>query len=55
MVHDSQMPESRAGLIVELYSNPLNTNLKDVAIVMFDNGAFLKFHVSHLELLRSEE
>ena len=55
MVHDAQLPESKAGLVVELYSNPLNANLKDVAIIMFDNGEFLKFHISSLELLNNDE
>jgi hypothetical protein len=46
-VHDEQMPaERRDGLVVELVGPR-----KDQVIVMFHNGAFLKFHKSQLTLL----
>ncbi len=43
-VHDESMPEKRRdGLIVEIVGKR-----KDQAIVMFHNGAFLKFHKTQL-------
>ena len=46
-VHDEEMPhERRDGLVVEMVGSR-----KDLAIVMFHNGAFLKFHESQLTLL----
>jgi hypothetical protein len=44
-VHDESMPPTRRdGLIVQMVG-------KDQAIVMFHNGAFLKFHTSQLTSL----
>lgn len=46
-VHDDAMPkERRDGLIVELVGKK-----KDQAIVMFNNGSFLKFHKTQLTSL----
>ena len=46
-VHDEEMPaDRRDGLIVEIVGER-----NDQAIVMFHNGAFLKFHTSELTSL----
>lgn len=45
-VHDEGMPDNRYGLIVETIGRQ-----KDQHIVMFTNGAFLKFHTIQLKLL----
>jgi ribosomal protein L21E len=43
-VHDASMPANRRdGLIVQIVGER-----KDQAVVMFHNGAFLKFHKSQL-------
>lgn len=55
MVHDERMPESRSGLIVSLGSDNHTGWRKDVAMIMFENGVFLKFHVSQLEVVVTEE
>jgi len=51
-VHDDQMPQARSGVIVEMYFTP-KRKLRDSALVMFENGTFLKFHVSQLEVLKT--
>jgi|GEM_PF-3004273 len=53
-VHDESMPHCgkcrRDGLVVEVVGKK-----QDQAIIMFHNGAFLKFHVSQLTLLEHVE
>ncbi len=51
-VHDAAMPENRRdGLIVQVLGHGGWDRVPDQAIVMFSNGAFLKFHMSQLTLL----
>ena len=51
-VWDDSMPDNRRdGMIVEVFSNYLHPSQPDQAVVMFSNGAFLKFHKSQLNFL----
>lgn len=51
-VSDESMPSNqRDGLIVELRGQDLEGMLSDQAIVMFSNGAFLKFHTSQIRVI----
>ena len=44
--HDSNMPRNRRdGLIVQVVGN------NDQVVIMFSNGAFLKFHKSQVEVI----
>jgi len=49
-VHDSDLPDHRTGIIVEMLPNP-NGNISDQANIMFSNWKILKFHVCHLRKL----
>ena len=53
-VHDDSMDESRKGLVIE-HIVPRSSCLHDQFLVMFPNKAFLKFHVSQLEVLNAEK
>jgi len=51
-VHDDQMPNKRRdGLIVEMVGQYGWNRDPDQVMVMFSNGAFLKFHVSQIEVI----
>tara|TARA_Y100001970_G_scaffold293783_1_gene443162 strand:+ start:653 stop:901 length:249 start_codon:yes stop_codon:yes gene_type:complete len=57
-VHDEQMPKDRRdGIVLELMSGSRSYGLKhpDQAMVLFSNGAMLKFHVSQLSVLKSKD
>jgi len=51
-IHDSKMPPGRRdGLIVEEIGHNFNLKGFDQVMVMFSNGAFLKFHTSQVKVL----
>ena len=55
-VHDESMDSDRRGLVVEMvpqhgWETTNKLGLPDQALVMFKNGAFLKFHETQLEVL----
>ena len=51
-VNDAAMPrERRDGLIVEVIGQDGWDRVPDQVVVMFSNGAFLKFHMSQIEVL----
>ena len=49
-VHDDSMGTSRQGLVVQ-HITPRASRIPDQFLVMFPNKAFLKFHVSQLEIV----
>ncbi len=49
-VHDDSMGASREGLVVQHITSRAS-RLPDQFLVMFPNKAFLKFHVSQLEIV----
>ena len=52
-VHDSSMPMGRRdGLVVEMTGHAMNNRgVGDQVLIMFSNGAFLKFHKSQVKVL----
>ena len=55
-VWDTSMPEGRTdGIILEVCGSELKFGLKkpDQAMVLFSNGAILKFHISQLSILKT--
>jgi|TARA_R110001583_G_scaffold5598_11_gene30110 hypothetical protein len=54
-VHDESMPNGRRdGLIVEFveFAHKTHPHGRDQVIVMFSNGAFLKFHKSQIRIIQ---
>ena len=57
-VHDTAMPEDRRdGVVLEMIGPKKSHGLKrpDQAMVLFSNGAMLKFHKSQLTVMKSKE
>jgi len=51
-VHDSAMPDGRRdGLIVEVLGQAGWNRDPDQVLIMFSNGAFLKFHASQVKVI----
>ena len=55
-VHDSNMPDGRRdGLVVEIMGqNSTSLGKWDQVLIMFSNGAFLKFHESQVKVLNED-
>tara|TARA_B100000579_G_C22492599_1_gene693099 strand:- start:95 stop:316 length:222 start_codon:yes stop_codon:yes gene_type:complete len=57
-VWDTTMPEDRRdGIVLEMIGSKKSHGLKrpDQAMVLFSNGAMLKFHKSQLTVVKSKE
>lgn len=51
-VHDSEMPDGRRdGLVIEEIYSTWSLKGFDQVLIMFSNGAILKFHASQVKVL----